>query len=85
MPLNDEVHQRVLEESKRFRERLPELLAKYDGRWIIFLRDEVQGDFDDEEAAYTAAVRRFGVRGGFVIARVDEDADKPLVIPSLFF
>lgn len=81
---NDEVHQRVLEESRRFRARLPELLQRYDGRWVVFIRDAVAGDFADEESAYVAGVQWFGVRGGFVIARVDEDADKPVICPSIF-
>lgn len=77
--------QRVLEESKRFRARLPELLPRYSGRWVVFLEDEVRGVFDDEEDAYVAAVQEFGVRGGFVIARVAPDACDPVEVSAALF
>ena len=32
----EEIAQRVLEESRRFRVRLPELVKMYDGRWVVF-------------------------------------------------
>jgi hypothetical protein len=78
--------QRVLEESRRFRKRLQELLPQYEGRWVVFRDNEVQGAFDDEEQAYAAGVEKFGVRGGFAIARVEADADRPVpVTAALFF
>ncbi len=78
--------QRVLEESRRFRTRLPELVQQYNGRWVVFLDGDVKGAFDDEEDAYAAAVTKFGVRGGFVIARVDPRVCEPVdVTAALFF
>lgn len=79
-PLADPVHQQVREESRRFRAQLPELIKKYAGRWVVFRDGAVQADFDDEETAYTSGVQEFGVRGGFVIARVVEE--QPLRIPG---
>lgn len=77
--------QRVLDESKRFRARLPELVPRYDGRWVVFLDGDVKDDFEGEEEAYVAAVRRFGVNGGFVIARVAADASEPIAISATLF
>jgi hypothetical protein len=78
--------QRVLEESRRFRMRLPELVPRYNGRWVVFLDGDVKDAFDDEEEAYVAAVHMFGVRGGFVIARVAPDVCDPIdVTAALFF
>jgi hypothetical protein len=37
---------------------------------VVYLNDAVQETHDDQEAAYVAGVRRFGVRGGFVIGYV---------------
>jgi hypothetical protein len=78
----DETADRVLEESRRFRSRLPELIKQYEGRWVVFLDGDVKEDFDDEEAAYVAAVQKFGVRGGFVIARVAADTCDPAPVST---
>lgn len=56
--------QRVLEESREFRRRLSELVALYEGRWVVFRGGRVVSDYGGEEEAYVAAVQRFGVRGG---------------------
>ena len=69
--------QRVLEESRTFRQRLPELLKVYEGRWVVFRDGGVIDAFDDEETAYVAAVQRFGVHGGFVVAPVATDVCEP--------
>jgi hypothetical protein len=75
--------ERVLEESRRFRARLPELLKLYQGRWVVFREDAVVADFADEDAAYVDAVTRFGVRGGFVVAPVSLDALEPAISAAL--
>jgi hypothetical protein len=77
--------QRVLDEAKRFRALLPELLRKYDGRWVIFRDGDVAGDFDEEEQAFVAAVGTYGVRGGFVIALVTADALEPVPVSAALF
>lgn len=78
----DETAKRVLEESRTFRARLPELMKAYEGRWVVFRDGDVKADFDDEEAAYVAAVQRFGVRGGFVIARVAAETCDPVPVSA---
>ena len=78
----DQNQQRVLEESRVFRKRLPELMTAYDGRWVVFLDGDVKDAFDDEESAYVAAVKKFGVRGGFVIARVAFDTCDPIPVSA---
>jgi hypothetical protein len=69
-PASD-IHARVLEEWQRFRAALPALLGRYGGRWVVFLYGRVEGDFDDIDAAYVAALERFGPEGGFVVSRVE--------------
>ena len=78
----DETAKRVLEESRRFRACLPELMKTYEGRWIVFRDGNVIDDFDDEDAAYAAAITRFGTRGGFVIAPVASDACDPVPVSA---
>jgi hypothetical protein len=77
--------QKVLEESRKFRARIPELVPDYNGRWVVFLNNEVKYAFDDEEEAYVTAVNEFGVRGGFVVALVTEDAGAPVPISAALF
>jgi hypothetical protein len=77
--------QRVLEESRRFRAALPELLPQYNGRWVVFRNGAVVDAFDDEDDAYVAAVDKFGVGGGFVIARVGVNALEPVAVSAALF
>jgi hypothetical protein len=82
----DEIATRVLEESRRFRAKLPELMKTYEGRWVVFRDGDVKDDFEDEEEAYVAAVNAFGVHGGFVIAHVAADTCEPVPVSAgLFF
>ncbi len=69
--------QRILEESRKFRQRLPELLKTYEGRWVVFRDGGVVEAFDDEDTAYVAAVQRFGAHSGFVVAPVAADVCDP--------
>lgn len=66
-----DVRERVRAESERFRAALPALLeSPLRGRWVIFLNGEVKADFASGNEAHDEAVRRFGYRGGFVVAQV---------------
>lgn len=76
------VAQQVLEESRRFQSALPRLLPLYRDKWVIFKDGEVRGSFDDDDDAYVAAVKRFGVHGGFVIAQVTEEASRPVPVTA---
>ena len=69
--------QKVWDEWERFNAALPDLLTKYSERWVVFRDGSVHGDFADEDAAYVAAVAKFGVRGCFIICQV---TTKPSVI-----
>ena len=67
-----DVNERVSRESDRFYAALPRLLnSPLKDRWVIFFEGQVQGDFDDEDAALREASKRFGRNAGFVIARVE--------------
>jgi hypothetical protein len=67
-----DVDQRVLAETLRFREVLPQLMTRYRGRWVVFRDGTVASDHETEGDALAAAVERFGVDGGFVVAPVSE-------------
>lgn len=77
-------YERVLEEWRRFEARLPELTETLAGRWVVFRDDTVHGAYDDEEAAYVAAVETFGRNGGFVISRVEPQETIPLTAAVMF-
>ncbi len=79
-----EVAQRVLEETKRFHRALPDLLPKYRGRWIVFLDGQFQSDHATEQEAFEAAVKRYGVKGGFVVAQVAEVTPTPVTARVLY-
>lgn len=36
-----------------------ELVAKYDGRYVLIVGEEVVGDFETETEAYAAAIEKF--------------------------
>jgi len=66
------VRQRVLAEAARFRAKLPVLLPRYSGQWVVFRDDEVVSAHATEEEAYVAGLDRFGPDGGHVVAVVRE-------------
>ncbi len=47
--------------------------------------DDVYAAFDDEDDAYVAAVAKFGVGGGFVIARVATSTLEPVAVSAALF
>ena len=78
------VADKVLQETRRFREVLPGLLATHRGEWVVFKDGEVQAFHADEATAYQDAVKRFGVQGGYVIAPVVESSPTPVTAAVLF-
>ena len=56
-----------------FRARLPELLAKYRGKYAVIRDGKVQGIFGSLEEAYRHALERFGIDGRFIIQRIEEE------------
>jgi len=82
--VNDSPAERVLEETIRFRESLPELLKEYPGKWIVFKDGQVQSVHENEEEAYRAGLERFGREGGHVVAPVVEQPPVPFTAGVLF-
>ena len=65
-----DLRETVRREYHRFLSALPELLTTHPQKWVIYRDGAVQGVFQDEDSAFRAAVDRFGVRGGFVVAPI---------------
>ena len=78
------IEKRVFDETQRFQAALPELMKKYPARWVVFKDGQVQGDYDNGDGAYLAAIEKFGVDGGFVIAPVASIAPTPVTAGVLF-
>ena len=78
------VAEKVLEETKRFRAALPQLLATQRGKWVVFMDGEVKSIHEDEKSAYDDAFHRFGADGGYVIAPVVETSPTPVTASVLF-
>lgn len=76
--------ERVLQETLRFRAALPELLAKYPGKWVVFKDGKVDSVHDTEELAYTSALRAFGREGGMVVAQVVAQDPRPITAGVMF-
>jgi hypothetical protein len=68
----DAILSRVAKESARFRATIPQLLAQYSGKWVVFRDGAVASVHSDEESAYVAGLQRFGPGGGHVVAVVLE-------------
>jgi hypothetical protein len=68
----DAILARVANESARFRATIPQLLAQYGGKWVVFRDGAVVSVHLDEESAYVAGLQRFGPGGGHVVAVVRE-------------
>lgn len=77
LPRN-EVERKVLKNSRWCRKHFAELLNAYDGRTVIVLDEEVQGNFPDDEAAYAWAVRTLGLYSGFCLFSVHPGALDPI-------
>lgn len=78
------VSEKVLEETKRFRASLPELLKVHPGKWIVFLNGAVQSVHDDETSAFESGRSQFGVDAGYVIAPVVEVTPTPVTASVMF-
>ena len=80
----EDLRKQILDETIRFRERLPELLPEYSGRWVVFRDGEVQSVHDSEDDAYRAGLQRFGREGGYIVVRVAEEKPTPVSAGSVF-
>lgn len=75
---------RILAETLKFQEKLPELLPEHRGRWVVFRGGEVKSEHATADEAYAAAVEAFGVQGGYVVAPVVEVTPTPVTAGVLF-
>lgn len=78
------VADRVLEETRRFRAALPELLKEHPGKWVVFKDGAVHSIHDTEEEAYGAGLTAFGRDGGHVVAPVIQENAAPVTAGVLF-
>jgi hypothetical protein len=83
MPRND-VAARVLAESLELRRQMPALLKRIRGKWIVFRDGKVQSQHRTEDAALRAALKVYGLHGGFVIARVEPIEARPITAGASF-
>jgi hypothetical protein len=81
MPTTSE---KVLEETKRFHQALPELLSAHRDHWVVFMDGKVKSQHASEQEAYADAVKTYGRDGGFVIAKVVEVSSTPITAGVLF-
>ena len=72
----EKIEIQIRDEMARFRQALPQLLSEHRGEWLIFLGGEVKASFADEDAAYNAAIDRYGEAGGFVIVQAVEEVPR---------
>ncbi|MBI5488593.1 MAG: hypothetical protein HY905_14765 [Deltaproteobacteria bacterium] len=76
--------EKVKQEMEAFRAALPGLLLDHGDQWVVFIDGKVVGFYVDEESAYTAAMRAFGPRAGFVVAQVAREKPEPISARVLF-
>jgi hypothetical protein len=65
------VAERVLADTLLMRKMMPALMERIPGKWIVFRDGEVRSGHRSMEAAFAAAIKKYGVRGAFVISRVE--------------
>jgi hypothetical protein len=83
MPRN-EVAERVLAESLELRRQMPALMKRIRGKWVVFRDGKVQSQHRTEDAALRAGLKRYGVHGAFVIARVEPIELRPITAGASF-
>lgn len=76
---------RVLQETLRFREMLPDLLkTDLAGKWVVFKDGKVHSSHDDKRAAHKAGREAFGYDGGHAIIQVAEQRPYPISVGVLY-
>lgn len=74
----DDVAARVRAESRELDRQMPGLLRRIRGKWVVFRDGEVQSQHRSSDDALRAALKRYGVHGAFVIARVEPVVPRPI-------
>ncbi len=64
------LREKILAESRAFRAAVPSLTSQFGGKWVVFRDGKVQSAHDDEESAFQAGIKQFGVEGGHVVVQV---------------
>lgn len=77
-PLAGSISERVLAETLKMEKMMPALLKRIPGMWIVFRDSRVQSRHRSIEAAFNAAIKRYGLHGAFVISRVEPLTPKRL-------
>lgn len=77
-------NEKVLKETLRFREELPELLKTLPGKWVVFRDGKVHSSHDDKRAAHRAGLSAFGLDGGQIIIQVAEQRPYPISAGVLY-
>jgi len=80
----DEYESKILEETKRFFNALPELIETVGGRWVVFRDGVVVSDYATEDEAYRSAITLFGEEGGYVIGQVVAVEPTPVTAGVMF-
>ena len=79
-----EVYRAVLEESRRFRAALPNLLERHAGQWVVFSDGQVSSVHADADTAYREGMMRFGPDASYVVDQVVRQAAVPLTAGVLY-
>lgn len=81
MDRQEAVEAEVRAQQKLFDRQLTALMQMHAGKWVVFL-DGVQGVYDTETAASRAALQKFGLDRGPVIAKVERT--EPVLLHAAF-
>ncbi|MFT5431362.1 MAG: hypothetical protein ACI9OJ_002057 [Myxococcota bacterium] len=73
-----EMYRQILEESRRFRAALPDLLQRHAGQWVVFHHGQVTSVHADADDAYREGMTRFGPDCSYVVDRVERQSAVPL-------
>lgn len=79
-----ELFSNVLEETHRFRAALPELLAIYAGKWVVFEGGRVISVHQCEDDAYRTGMLQYGRQGSYIVDRVERKRATPLTAAVVY-
>ena len=79
-----DVRETVKEQTRLFMGSLPSLLVAHRGKWVVFREGAVQSEHNTQNDAFKAAVAKFGLNGGFVVAEVRESIATPVTAGVIF-
>jgi len=65
------VGERVLTDTLIMEEMMPALMKRIPGKWIVFRDGKMRSWHRSIEAAFAAALKKYGLHGAFIISRVE--------------